>query len=52
MDTELQVERGIEKRIIHKILREDLHLRKIASKGVPLALTEVEKWTRYANVVY
>jgi hypothetical protein len=31
-----------------QILRKDLHLRKIASKWVPHALTEVEKWTRYA----
>ena len=36
---------GIEKRTIHEVLREYLHLRKIASKWVPNALTEVEKWT-------
>ena len=29
---ELQTERDIEKRIIYEILREDLHLRKTASK--------------------
>ena len=30
------------------MLREDIHLRKIALKWVPHALTEVEKWTQYA----
>ena len=45
---ELQAETGLEKRTIHIILREDLHLRKIVSKWVPHALTEVEKWTLYA----
>ena len=45
---ELQAKTGIGKRTIHKILREDLHFREIASKWVPHALTEVEKWTRYA----
>ena len=45
---ELQAETGIEKRTSHKILSEDLHLRKIASKWLPHALTEVEKWTLYA----
>ena len=45
---ELQAEIGIEKRTIYKILREDYHLRKIALKWVPHALTEVEKWTQYA----
>ena len=41
---ELQAETGIEKRTIQKSLREDLDLRKSASKWVPHALTEVEKW--------
>ena len=40
--------RAIEKLTIHTILREDLHLLKIAWKWVPHALTEVEKQTRYA----
>jgi hypothetical protein len=46
---EVKAETGIrvEKRNIHTILRED-HLRKIALKRVQEALTEVEKWTRYA----
>ena len=46
---ELQAETGIEKRTILKILRED-PLRKITSKWVPHALTEIEKWTR--DVIY
>ena len=45
---ELQAETGIGKWIIHEILRENLYLGKIASKWVPHALTEVEKWTQYA----
>ena len=45
---ELQTETGIEKRTIRKILGEDFHLRKTASKWVPHAFIEVEKWTRYA----
>ena len=45
---ELQAETGIEKRTTHTILREDLHLQKIASKWMTHALSEVEKWTRYA----
>ena len=32
---------------MHKILREDLHMRKIAAKWVPHALTEQQKWCRY-----
>ena len=39
---ELQSETGIEKRTIHKVLREELHVRKIASKWVPHALTEIK----------
>ena len=42
---ELQTETGIEKRTIRKILGEDFHLRKTASKWVPHAFIEVEKWT-------
>ena len=45
---ELQVETGLEKQTIHNILREDLHLRNVASKWVSHAFTEVKKWTRYA----
>ena len=40
---ELQAETGREKWTIEKSLREDLHLRKTASKWVPHELTEVEK---------
>ena len=32
---------------MHKILREDLHMCKIAAKWVPHALTEQQKWCRY-----
>ena len=32
--------------LFHKILREDLHMRKIAAKWVPHALTEQQKWRR------
>ena len=31
---------------MHKILREDLHMRKIAAKWVPHAFTEQQKWCR------
>jgi hypothetical protein len=40
---ELQAETGIEKQIVVRILRENLHLLKIASKWVPHTLTEVKK---------
>jgi hypothetical protein len=49
---ELHAETGVEKRTIHKILKEDLHLRKITSMWVSHALTEVEKLTRYAICHY
>ena len=32
---------------VHKILRKDLHMHKIAAKWVPHALTEQQKWCRY-----
>ena len=44
---ELQTLTGIDKAIVHKILREDLHMRKIAAKWVPHALTEQQTWCRY-----
>ena len=37
---ELGADRGIDQATVHKILREDLHMRKIAAKWVPHALTE------------
>ena len=46
---ELQAETGIEKLAISKVLREDLHQRKIALNWVPHALTVVENWTQYAK---
>ena len=39
---------GIEKRTVHRILRNDLHLRKIASWWVPHALTDVQRRVRNA----
>ena len=44
---ELATETGIDQATVHKILRHDLHMRKIAAKWVPHALTEQQKWTRY-----
>ena len=44
---ELQAHTGIDQATVHKILREDLHMRKIAAKWVPHALTEQQKWCRY-----
>ena len=41
---ELQAHTGIDQATMHKILREDLHMRKIAAKWVPHALTEQQKW--------
>ncbi|GFX02908.1 histone-lysine N-methyltransferase SETMAR [Trichonephila clavipes] len=37
-----------EKRTFYRILRNELHLRKIAARWVPHALTEVQRWLRYA----
>ena len=44
---ELQTHTGIDQATVHKILREDLHMRKIAAKWVPYALTEQQKWCCY-----
>ena len=46
---ELQAHTGIDQATVHKILREDLHIRKIAAKWVPHVglLTEQQKWCRY-----
>ena len=43
----LQAHTGIDQATVHKILRVDLHMRKIAAKWVPHALTEQQKWCRY-----
>ena len=37
---ELQAHTGIDQATVHKLLREDLHMCKIAAKWVPHALTE------------
>ncbi|PSN50216.1 hypothetical protein C0J52_07800 [Blattella germanica] len=40
-------ETGIDQATVLTILRHDLHMRKIAAKWVPHALTEQQKWNRY-----
>ena len=37
---------------MHKILREDLHMRKIAAKWVPLAFTQQQKWCHYETCIH
>ena len=49
---ELQAHTGIDQATVHKILREDLHMRKIAAKCVPNALTEQQKWCRYETCIH
>ena len=49
---ELQAHTGIDQATVHKILREDLHVRKIAEKWVLHVLTEQQKWCRYEFVVF
>ena len=44
---EFQAHTGIDQATEHKTLREDLHMRKIATKSVPHALTEQQKWCPY-----
>ncbi|GFQ77175.1 histone-lysine N-methyltransferase SETMAR [Trichonephila clavata] len=48
--TLLELERasGIEKRTVHRILRNELHPHKILARWVPHALTEIQRWLRYA----
>ena len=48
---ELQANTGIDQATVHKILREDLHMRKIAAKWVPYALTEQQKLCRYETCI-
>ena len=43
---ELQAHTSIDEATVHKILLEDLHMRKIAAKWVPHALTKKQKWCR------
>ena len=38
---------GIDQTTVHKILRDDLHMCKIAAKWVPHARTAQQKWCRY-----
>ena len=44
---ELQAHTGIDQATVHKILREDLHMLKIAAKWVLHELTEQQKLCRY-----
>ena len=44
---ELQAHTCIDQANVHKILRKDLQMRKIAAKWVPHALIEQQKWRRY-----
>ena len=48
---ELQAHTCIDEATVHKILREDLHMRKIAAKWVPHALTEQQKWCHYETCI-
>ena len=49
---ELQAHTGIYQATVHKILREDLHMRKIAATWVSHALTEQQKWCRYETCIH
>ena len=42
-----QAHTDIDQATVHKILRENLHMRKIAAKWVPYALTGQQKCCRY-----
>ena len=44
---ELQAHTCIDQATVYKILREDLHMPKIAAKWVPHVLIEQQKWCRY-----
>ncbi|GFS68455.1 hypothetical protein TNCV_4583901 [Trichonephila clavipes] len=53
--TGVREESGIKKRTVHRILRIELHLRKITARWVPHALTEVQRclphrWLRVVTV--
>ena len=37
---------------MHTILREDLHMRKIAAKWVPHVLTDKQTWCRYETCIH
>ena len=49
---ELQSHTSTDQATVHKILREDLHMRKTAAKWVPHALAEQQTWCRYETVVF
>jgi len=46
---ELACETGLSHTTILHILKERLHMRKIASRWVPQSLTEIQKWQRYKS---
>ena len=49
---ELQACTEIDQATVHKILRENQHMRKIAAKWVQHALTEQQKWCRYETCIH
>ena len=49
---ELQGHTGIELATVHKILRGDLYMRKIAAKLVQNVLTEQQKWCCYETCIH
>ena len=49
---ELQAQTDIDQATVHKILREDLHMRKITAKWVPHALTNNKKGVAMKLVVF
>ena len=49
---ELKAHTGIDQATVHKILREDLNMRKNAAKWVPHTLTEQQKWCRYETCIH
>ena len=46
---ELACETGFSHTTVLHILKERLHMRKIASRWVPHSLTEIQKWQRYES---
>ena len=48
----LQAHTGIDQATVHKFLREDLHMRKIAAKLVLHADIERQKWCRYETCIH
>jgi len=47
---ELACETGLSHTTVLHILKERLHMRKIASRWIPHSLTEIQKWQRYVGL--